>query len=128
MNDAIRKLWPELEWIKDPDLREKTGQVWEYALERSVLTVEDLHRIPFTLLSEKAVTFMAHKRSVVHVCRECARVMEEIYGVALPIDVELGIAGELKVLSPFEIWLKAPGAGTVQASFTGKTPDEALTS
>ncbi|NTV94393.1 MAG: hypothetical protein HGA75_03140 [Thiobacillus sp.] len=32
--------------------------------------------------------------------------------------VELGIAGELKVLTPFEVWLKAPGARTVQASFT----------
>jgi hypothetical protein len=32
--------------------------------------------------------------------------------------VEVGIVGELKVLSPFEVWLKAPGAKTVQASFT----------
>ncbi|TCJ14728.1 hypothetical protein EZJ19_09095 [Parasulfuritortus cantonensis] len=32
--------------------------------------------------------------------------------------VELGVAGELKVLTPFEVWLKAPGAGTAQASFT----------
>ena len=89
MNETIRKLWPELEWIQDPDLREKTAQVWEYALERSVLTVEDLHRIPFTLLSEKAVNFMAHKRSVVHVCRECARIMQEFYGDALPIDMDI---------------------------------------
>lgn len=32
--------------------------------------------------------------------------------------VELGFAGELKVLTPFEVWFKAPGAKTVQASFT----------
>lgn len=32
--------------------------------------------------------------------------------------VELGIVGELKVLTPFEVWLKAPGARSVQASFT----------
>jgi hypothetical protein len=32
--------------------------------------------------------------------------------------VELGIVGELKVLSPFEVWLKAPGTDKVQASFT----------
>lgn len=32
--------------------------------------------------------------------------------------VELGVAGELKVLSPFEVWLKAPGAKAVAASFT----------
>jgi hypothetical protein len=33
-------------------------------------------------------------------------------------EVELGVAGELKVLNPFEVWLKAPGARSVQASFT----------
>jgi len=32
--------------------------------------------------------------------------------------IELGVVGELKVLSPFEVWLKAPGAASVQASFT----------
>ena len=32
--------------------------------------------------------------------------------------VELGVAGELKVLTPFEVWLTAPGARSVQASFT----------
>lgn len=32
--------------------------------------------------------------------------------------VALGVAGELKVLTPFEIWLKADGARSVQASFT----------
>jgi len=33
-------------------------------------------------------------------------------------EIKLGITGELKVLSPFEVWLKAPDAKTVQASFT----------
>lgn len=32
--------------------------------------------------------------------------------------LELGVTGELKVLTPFEVWLKAPGAKVVQASFT----------
>ncbi|MDD4882459.1 MAG: hypothetical protein PHX10_12845 [Gallionellaceae bacterium] len=42
-------------------------------------------------------------------------------GCAARLDgraVELGVDGELKVLSPFEVWLKAPDAKTVQASFT----------
>ena len=50
MTEEIKKLWPELEWINDPDLREKTARTWEVALERSVLTAGDLNRIPFTLL------------------------------------------------------------------------------
>lgn len=97
MNDTIQKLWPELDWIQDPKLREQTAKVWEYALDRSVLTVEDLHRIPFTLLSEKAVNFMAHKRSVVHVCRECARIMKEFYGDALPIDMDILVSGAILI-------------------------------
>ena len=50
MNDNVKKLWPELDWIKDELLREKTARTWEKALEKSVLKAEDLDLIPFTLL------------------------------------------------------------------------------
>ncbi len=65
------ELWPEIEWIQDNDLREKVTKVWEAALERSVLTAEDLNTIPFTLLCgpDLKVTFMDHKRSVVHIAK-----------------------------------------------------------
>jgi hypothetical protein len=33
-------------------------------------------------------------------------------------EVELGMTGALKVLSPIQVWLKAPGARSVEASFT----------
>lgn len=32
--------------------------------------------------------------------------------------VALGLAGELKPLQPFQVWVKAPGADKVEASFT----------
>lgn len=32
--------------------------------------------------------------------------------------IALGVRGELKVLSPFEVWVEAAGAKSVQASFT----------
>jgi hypothetical protein len=62
MNATILSLWPELEWIQDPELREKTARTWELALEKSVLKPEDLNRIPFTLLCgpDLKVTFMDH--------------------------------------------------------------------
>jgi len=50
MNKEVLNLWPELEWIQDEDLRNRTAKTWELALERSVLKPEDLSRIPFTLL------------------------------------------------------------------------------
>ena len=28
MRDAVQKLWPELEWIRDSDLREKVIETW----------------------------------------------------------------------------------------------------
>ncbi len=47
MKKEVLDLWPELEWIKDQDLREKTAKTWEIALDRSVLTPNDLKTIPF---------------------------------------------------------------------------------
>ncbi len=32
--------------------------------------------------------------------------------------IELGVEGELRVLKPFQLWVKAPGARRVQAQFT----------
>ena len=31
--------------------------------------------------------------------------------------IEVGVEGELRVLKPFQVWVKAPGAGKVQARF-----------
>ena len=52
MIDKVKELWPELDWIKDPDLRAKTANTWKLALEKSILTAEDLLKIPFTLLAK----------------------------------------------------------------------------
>jgi hypothetical protein len=94
MHEAVRRLWPELEWISDPDLREKTTRTWERALELSPLKPEDLNRIPFTLLVPNCpTTFMEHKRCVVHIARKAAESMKEFMGNALPINVDVAIAG-----------------------------------
>jgi hypothetical protein len=97
MSERVTGLWPELEWIENADLREKTTQVWEFALEKSVLSAGDLETIPFTLLTKKAVSFMAHKRSVVHICRDSALKMREFYGDAIPIDMDLLISGAILI-------------------------------
>ncbi len=93
----INQLWPELAWIEDPDLRAKTTKTWQLALERSVLTPEDLQRIPFTLLAgpDLKVSFMAHKRAVVHVAKESALKMIEFFGDELPINLDVVIAGAI---------------------------------
>jgi hypothetical protein len=97
MTEEIKKLWPELEWISDPDLREKTARTWEVALERSVLTADDLNRIPFTLLCgpDLKVTFMDHKRCVVHVAREAVNKMNEFFREDLPVNMDVLISGAI---------------------------------
>jgi putative nucleotidyltransferase with HDIG domain len=93
----INVLWPELAWINGKELREATTKTWELALEKSVLTPEDLNRIPFTLLAgpDLKVSFMAHKRCVVHVARESALKMIDFFGDELPIDLDVVIAGAI---------------------------------
>lgn len=97
MTDKVKTLWPELMWIEDPDLREKTAKTWELALERSVLTPDDLNKIPFTLLAgpDLKVSFMAHKRCVVHVAREAGLKMNEFFKDDLPVNMDILIAGAI---------------------------------
>ena len=93
----IEKLWPELAWIEDKELRDVTTKTWEQALERSVLSADDLQRIPFTLLAgpDLKVSFMAHKRCVVHVAQESALKMIDFFGEELPINLDVVIAGAI---------------------------------
>jgi hypothetical protein len=98
MRERLKEIWPEIEWIKDPELKEKVYQTWEHALEQSVLTPEDLQKIPFTLLVEGCqVTFMEHKRAVVHIAVNAARAMQEFLGDSLPIDMDTLVAGAILI-------------------------------
>ena len=87
MREAVEKLWPETRWIQDETLRESVLQSWIKAFELSPLTPKDLTEIPFTLLVPNCpVTFMEHKRCVVHIARRSAEAMQEFLGRSLPID------------------------------------------
>lgn len=96
MRDEVRRLWPEIEWIQEQGLRDSVARTWELALERSPLTPNDLNEIPFTLLVPNCpVTFMEHKRCVVHISRRAAEAMREFMGQALPVDLDTVIAGAI---------------------------------
>jgi putative nucleotidyltransferase with HDIG domain len=96
MRQAVEKLWPEIQWIQKSELRERVTQVWIKALERSPLKAEDLNVIPFTLLIPNCpITFMEHKRCVVHIARDSAKAMHDFMGRALPVDPDTVIAGAI---------------------------------
>jgi putative nucleotidyltransferase with HDIG domain len=96
MRETIKRLWPEIDWIGDLQLRERVTETWIRALERSPLKADDLMQIPFTLLvPDCSITFMEHKRCVVHIARDSARAMQDFMGRALPIDLDTVIAGAI---------------------------------
>lgn len=93
---AVQRLWPELAWIENAGLRESVARTWQRALELSPLTADDLERIPFTLLVPNCkATFMEHKRCVVHIARRGAEAMRDFMGHALPVDIDVVIAGAI---------------------------------
>jgi putative nucleotidyltransferase with HDIG domain len=97
MNEQVKKLWPELEWISDISLREKTALAWELALERSVIKADELNEIPFTLLCgpDLKVSFMAHKRCVVHIAKASGEKMNEFFTTDLPVNMDILISGAI---------------------------------
>ncbi len=96
LREAVRRLWPELEWIQNPQLRAQVERTWVRAFELSPLRPADLDRIPFTLLvPDCPTTFMEHKRCVVHIARQAAEAMQQFMGGALRIDLDTVIAGAI---------------------------------
>lgn len=114
------RLWPEVEWIEDGELRKKVLEVWEYALDHSPLTQEDLEEIPFTLLVENCkVSFMTHKRAVVHVAVASAREMRLQFGEELPIDMDVLVSAAI-ILDVGKLLEYAKEDGKLVTSETGK--------
>lgn len=92
-----QELWPELEWIKSPELRIQTTDTWALALQKSVLTPNDLRTIPFTLLCgpDLKVSFMDHKTAVVHIAKDSGEQMNKFFKTDLPVDMDVLIAGAI---------------------------------
>ena len=98
MKEKVKKIWPEINWIKDEELKNKVLECWVYAIENSVLTPEDLEVIPFSLLIKDCnVTFMNHKRTCVQLSVDIAKKMKENFGDEIQIDMDLLIAGAILI-------------------------------
>jgi putative nucleotidyltransferase with HDIG domain len=98
MREKVLKIWPEINWIKSEELKEKTLDCWVYAIENSVLTPEDLEVIPFSLLIKDCnITFMNHKRTAVQLSVDIAKRMKENFGDEIKIDMDMLIAGAILI-------------------------------
>lgn len=113
MHNKVLKIWPEIEWIEDQELKDKVTDCWVYAIENSVLSPEDLEKIPFSLLIDDCdITFMNHKRTCVQLSVDIAKTMQKNFGSEINMDTL--IAGAILIdvgkLIEYEIVDKKLGA------------------
>lgn len=98
LSEKVKKIWPEIELISDPKIREKVLNCWIYAIENSVLSVDDLDTIPFSLLIKNCnVSFLNHKRTCVQLAIEMANIMKNNFGDEIKINMDYLIAGAILI-------------------------------
>ena len=85
--EDIKTAFPELQWIKDNNLRQQVIDVWEQALKQGGWT--SLDQIPFTLLIENSGPLTEHIRRVTKLCKSVGETREET------INMDYLIAGAL---------------------------------
>lgn len=97
MKEMVLRLLPEINEIKDADLRDKVIACWEEAIEFRGWTEELLQNMPFTLLAENVqITFISHVRAVCAMCIACDKVLDEYHGKKkTPINRDYLIAGAM---------------------------------
>ena len=98
MKDKVLEIWPEINWIKDEDLKSKTLQAWVYAIEQSPLKPDDLETIPFSLLIKDCnVSFMNHKRTCVQLAVDMAKKMIANFGDEIRVNMDVLISGAILI-------------------------------
>jgi putative nucleotidyltransferase with HDIG domain len=96
LKDDIIAAVPEFDWIRDEKLRENTLEVWVEALETGGFDVEEMSKIPFTLLADNVrITFLEHVRVVCQMCKAMGDVLINAYSDRVKINMDHLIAGAL---------------------------------
>ncbi len=121
LREDVARLWPELEWIGNPGLREAVARCWVRAFELSPLEPADLERIPFTLkVPGCPLSFIAHKRLVVQIARDAGLRIGALAGEALPVDMDVLVAGAILADVGKLLEYEDDGAGGTRQSARGK--------
>ena len=98
MKAEVIEIWPEINWIENNELKEKVLDCWVYAIENSVLSIEDLKTIPFSLLLQDCkIPFIIHKRTAVQLSVEMAKIMKNNFGDEIKINMDFLIAGAILI-------------------------------
>lgn len=96
MKDDILKLIPEIKKIKDKKLKEKVILTWEQGIKEGGWKIEDLEKIPFTLLiKDFKINLIQHTRAVTHTAYEVGKVLLKMYNDFIQIDLDVLLAGAI---------------------------------
>ncbi len=96
MKTSLKELFPEIERIRDADLKDRTLETLADAIEIGGWTVEQLDSIPFTLLiKDTKVSFLQHTRSVTRMSMACADIAAEQYGAYFRLNYDYLISGAI---------------------------------
>ncbi len=128
--DIIKKAFPEIDEIKDEDLRNKVIATWDMAMRKGGWN--DLKGIPYTLTMETDREFVEHTGMVTRIAMGAAKArrdldMDMVIAAALLHDVGKLLEFEVKdgkvVKSAYGKMIRHPVSGAILASEAG-LPDE----
>lgn len=87
MKERIMKLFPEIDWIQDAELKEKVLATLEDALETGGWEPEDMEKLPFTLLiPDCPASLLTHFRGVVRIAKQAMDEFNSLYDYKLDND------------------------------------------
>jgi len=88
--------FPEFNLIQNEELRSKAINTWEAAMKLGGWSLDDLEKIPFTLLIPNCpVSFRTHTQAVTKVAIEAAKIMQDHYDQYYKLNMDLLITGAL---------------------------------
>ncbi len=98
--EDIAQIFPDLMQITDAALRDKVAAVWNESLTTGCggkgWSPDELRQVKFTLLAgDIDMTFVDHLNSCVKQCIAIAKVLKEVFGDVVPINLDHLIAGAL---------------------------------
>ncbi|MCC6322076.1 MAG: HDIG domain-containing protein [Phycisphaerales bacterium] len=120
----IAQLFPNLNDIRNPELRSKVAAVWNEALNAGCggkgWTFDEIRAIPFTLLAGKIdLRFVEHLNSCCKQCIAIAGVLKEVFGDRIPVNLDHLIAGSLLADVGKMLEFDKDAAGSVIKGFYG---------
>jgi len=94
MRKDILKILPEIRKIKNKELREKVISTWEEGIRLGGWRIEDLKKIPFSLLLPNSkINIVEHTRAVTNTALRVAEAVSRAYGKLVKIDKDVLVAG-----------------------------------